>query len=310
MSRKHLIREPKEEKKRNRIKSTLLWSLALVGVCVVWGSGFTIVKIAMSEADPIVFVATRFLIATVILTFLSIGRFKKMSWQMAGAGFLLAIPISLGFITQTMGLEMTTASNAGFITGMSVIFTPILASIFLKKKTSLTSMVGVLLATFGLGFLSLRGKFEVSMGDLLVLVCALMFAIHIILLDRYSNKFDGILLAFFQMAWVAAIALALSWNRIIGEVSHYSASTLFSVAYLGIFGTAIAYFVQTLAQKSVSPVSTSLIFQTEVVFTVVFAYFFLHELLSPIQWVGAILIFSGALLCQLADINKIKVELN
>lgn len=302
-------RENEEKRRKNRAKLTLLWSLALVAVCVVWGSGFTVVKIAMSEADPVVFVALRFVIASCALGLLSIGRFHKMTLNMVMAGFFLALPVSVGFLTQTIGLNSTTASNAGFITGMSVIFTPILAAIFLKKKTSLLAIIGVVLATAGLGFLSMKGSFKISGGDMLVLICAFSFAVHIIILDRYSNKYDGVLLAFLQVAWVAVITVAFSFNKL-GEILTYSDGTLFAVSYLGVFGTAIAYFVQTLAQKYTSPVGTSLIFQTEVVFTVIFAYFFLNEVLSPLQWFGATLIISGVLLCQFNDIRKTRLELS
>ena len=297
----------KEDTTRTNKRRAILGSLALILVCIIWGSSFTIGKVAMEEAHPMALIAVRFVIATVVLLLLSIPRLKKLNMKIIGSGLILAIPLYLAFYTQFAGLRLTSASNTGFITGMYVIFTPILSAIFLKKKPTILITLGILAATIGLALLSLKSDFTLSSGDLLVLLCALMYAVHIVLLNVFSPKMDGMLLTLTQMFWVSIIACIVGFRHL-PEAVTYSNGTLLSIVFLGVGGSAFAYYVQTTAQKYTSPTSTSIIFQLEVVFAAIFAYIFLNEVMTTRQWVGAGSIFIGILLCQLNDVRSVKTE--
>lgn len=287
---------------RERDMKIVISNIALIAVCLIWGSGFSVVKETMNVVDPSLVVAMRFGIAAVLLGLFCLTRTKFFKPRAMLVGFLLAIPLYLAFYLQTVGLTGTTASNAGFITGMHVIFTPLLCFIFLKKKLSLYTVFGVLLATFGLGFMSLGENLAFSQGDMMVLGGALMFAVHMVLLSKYTLEYDGIWLSFSQIFWVAVIGFGVSFKHI-PTIATFANNTFFSLFYLGAAGTAFAYLVQTVAQKYTSPTRTAIIFQTEAVFSAVFGYILLGEVMGVRQWIGAAMILAGILICEMWDLR-------
>lgn len=282
---------------------SILADLSLVGICVIWGTSFAIVKTVLGDTNPATFIAARFVLATVLLGLVAGRRLRGLDWEYCKAGFALAIPLMLGFLTQTRGLQGTTASKAGFITGMHVVFTLFLEQKVLKNRIMPYQITGVGVAVAGLGLLTLDRLSPPTYGDILILVCAFCFAVHIILLARYSPTMDGLLLSFTQMAWAAVFSVLAAGSDIV-QIFQFDKDLVLSVAYLGATGTALAYLVQTTAQKYTPPTRAALILQTEPIFTSIFARLWLGERLSVQQAIGAILILAGILLCQVGDIKR------
>ncbi len=277
--------------------------LSLVGICVIWGTSFAIVKSVVGETNPATFIAARFTLAAILLGLIASRRLHKLDRELWKAGFVLAVPLMLGFLAQTYGLQGTTASKAGFITGMHVVFTPFLEQKFLRNRIMPYQMAGVGVAVAGLGLLTLDRLSPPTYGDLLVLACAFCFAVHLVLLGHYSPAMDGLLLSVTQMVWAAVFSILVAGSDMV-QVVQFDKDLILSVAYLGVMGTALAYLVQTTAQKYTPPTRAALILQTEPVFSSFFARLWLDERFNIQQSVGAILILAGILLCQVGDVRR------
>lgn len=288
---------------RLRPYRSVLADLSLVGICVIWGTSFAIVKSVVGETNPATFIAARFTLAAILLGLIASRRLHKLDRELWKAGFVLAVPLMLGFLAQTYGLQGTTASKAGFITGMHVVFTPFLEQKFLRNRIMPYQMAGVGVAAAGLGLLTLDRLSPPTYGDLLVLACAFCFAVHLVLLGHYSPAMDGLLLSVTQMVWAAVFSILVAGSDMV-QVVQFDKDLILSVAYLGVMGTALAYLVQTTAQKYTPPTRAALILQTEPVFSSFFARLWLDERFNIQQSVGAILILAGILLCQAGDARR------
>jgi drug/metabolite transporter (DMT)-like permease len=288
---------------RLRPYRSVLADLSLVGICVIWGTSFAIVKSVVGETNPATFIAARFTLAAILLGLIASRRLHKLDRELWKAGFVLAVPLMLGFLAQTYGLQGTTASKAGFITGMHVVFTPFLEQKFLRNRIMPYQMAGVGVAVAGLGLLTLDRLSPPTYGDLLVLACAFCFAVHLVLLGHYSPAMDGLLLSVTQMVWAAVFSILVAGSDMV-QVVQFDKDLILSVAYLGVMGTALAYLVQTTAQKYTPPTRAALILQTEPVFSSFFARLWLDERFNIQQSVGAILILAGILLCQAGDARR------
>ncbi|MDD3599234.1 MAG: DMT family transporter [Firmicutes bacterium] len=288
---------------RLRPYRSVLADLSLVGICVIWGTSFAIVKSVVGETNPATFIAARFTLAAILLGLIASRRLHKLDRELWKAGFVLAVPLMLGFLAQTYGLQGTTASKAGFITGMHVVFTPFLEQKFLRNRIMPYQMAGVGVAVAGLGLLTLDRLSPPTYGDLLVLACAFCFAVHLVLLGHYSPAMDGLLLSVTQMVWAAVFSILVAGSDMV-QVVQFDKDLILSVAYLGVMGTALAYLVQTTAQKYTPPTRAALILQTEPVFSSFFARLWLDERFNIQQSVGAILILAGILLCQVGDVRR------
>lgn len=277
--------------------------LGLMGICVIWGTSFAIVKTVVGEINPAAFIAVRFAVAALIIGLMSIKRFRNMSMELWLAGFLAAVPLMAGFLVQTAGVKLTTASKAGFITGMHVIFTPFLSWIVLKRRPTAYQVNGIAVAVAGLGLLTLEDFGMPSVGDLLVLACAFAFSVHMVMLARLSPRYDGFLLSFTQMVGAAVLAGAVAGPDL-AQAASFGRDVWISVLYLGAAGTAIAYLVQTIAQRYTPPIRAALIMQLEPVFASLFAWLLIGERMDVRQYAGAALILAGILVCQIGDAKK------
>jgi drug/metabolite transporter (DMT)-like permease len=286
---------------RARLSSSRqLWAdLALLTVTAVWGSSFVIVKEALLSLPPFTFIALRFMLATAVLTALLWRRVGRLSRRDIGNGLIVGTFLFAGFALQTLGLGLTRASTAGFITGLSVVLVPIVAYMWLGHRPGVGSAIGVLLATGGLGLLSLGDKLEFATGDLLVLGCAVAFALHIVAVGRFVPHVDGSGFTIVQLAFVGVVAsvVGLTTERL--EPAALSAPVIASVAFMGVGGTAFAFLVQNVAQRFTSPTHTALVFTMEPVFAAVFAYVLLSEQLSDRALIGGVLILAGMVLAEM-----------
>jgi drug/metabolite transporter (DMT)-like permease len=271
--------------------------LSLIGITVIWGLTFTFTKKSLVELQPFVFLAWRFWLAFVLTFILCIPRLSRMNRKTLGAGVLLGGLLIMSYAFQTFGLKHTTAGNAGFITGLFIVFTPLLAWVFLKHKQSPKAIVAVVVALVGLGFLSITPGFHVSSGDALVLVCAFTYSVHIIFLDGYTKKYDLPLLVMVQMG-VLAIGNTIAGLAFETFKAPSTGYVWMSVIVCGVLASALAFYVQGYAQRVLTPSRTSMVLIMEPVFSLVFGIILLGERLTMRGWLGCALIFAGMVITE------------
>ncbi|HEV2685570.1 MAG TPA: DMT family transporter, partial [Actinomycetota bacterium] len=189
---------------RDRIE-TYRWELALIGVAVIWGATFTVVKDAVERMPPFLFIGIRFTLAAVVLAIS--GAFKGLTKREAQLGVITGLALFAGYAFQTVGLQYTTASNAGFITGMFVVFTPIIGAFVFRRLPSTAASLGVILAAGGLVLLAMPSGFHLRKGDALEVMTAITFAVHILLIARLGKDIPALRFAAVQIATAAVLAL-------------------------------------------------------------------------------------------------------
>ena len=222
----------------------------LLVIVIIWGSTFALIKGVIDTIPPYTYLAYRFLLAALILVVLFWRRFKKFNIMILRKGSLIGIFLFLGYALQTVGIKHTTATKAGFITGLSVVLVPIISFLLLKEKVSRDSAIGVVLATLGLWFLNYNSAFNFNLGDFLVLLCAFSFAMHIISVGLFSKKLNYVLLAITQISvvFVLSLLMALIFERPAIHLS-YSSEIWWSIVVTGIFATALAFYMQNRFQR-------------------------------------------------------------
>jgi len=273
--------------------------VALVAVTLVWGSTFIVVKDGLTGVGPFEFIALRFGIACLALALAFSRRLRALKPAAWRAGLVIGIFLFLGYAFQTTGLLYTSASRAGFITGLSVLIVPILARAVLGQGIGKGVGIGVVFSTLGLWFLSADGSFRFGVGDLLVLGCAVAFAAHIVSISAYAPRYDPIGLAIVQtgVVTVLAIVLSLGFER---QLSLPSGPSLSAAVYTGLLGSAAVLGIQTSVQRYTSASHAALIFSLEPVFAALFAFLLAGERLGLAGLFGGGLILLGMLVAELA----------
>ena len=282
----------------------------LVLITLIWGTTFTITKIGVDQIPPLLYISVRFFIALGLMVLVFGKRFNNVNKDTIKAGLVLGFILSFGFATQTMGLQYTTASKAAFITGLSVILTPILAIFTLKRSPTGYAWFGALLAFIGLTTMSVEPGLNtiLSWGDFLELLCAIAFAFHIVTMAKYAPKHDPALLATIQIGVTAVVTgvLGLSFETIPTQVSS---DIWWGIGYMGIFATGLVLLMQSWAQKYTTPTRTAIIFTLEPVFAAIFAFLILSEAVTEKTIFGGILILSGIIIAELKGEKK-ELEVN
>ena len=271
--------------------------LSLLLVTAIWGTTFVIVKNAVATIDPYTFIALRFNLAFVVLALVFWKRLLRLDWPTLRAGIVVGIFLLAGFGFQTLGLQLVSASKGGFITGLSVVMVPFLAWRIVNQTPSRNAVVGVVLATAGLLLLSLKEDWTVEYGDLLVLACALAFALHIVFIGKYAPHHDVLNLATVQLGFVAATSgvMALVFD---GIPAGLPTDGLLAAVFTGVVATALAYALQNKAQVFTTPTHTALIFAMEPVFAALFAVVWAGESLTERAVLGGVLILGGMLVAE------------
>jgi drug/metabolite transporter (DMT)-like permease len=274
----------------------------LLIIVIIWGSTFALIKGVIDSIPPYTFLTYRFLLAALLLVIIFWKRMKKINIMILKKGSLIGIFLFLAYAFQTVGIKYTTATKAGFITGLSVVLVPIISHFFIKEKVSRNSVIGVIFAFIGLWFLNYNSSFSFNLGDFLVLLCAFSFATHIISVGLFSKKLDYILLAITQITvvFVLSLFMALIFERPAIHLS-YSPDIWWSIVITGLFATALAFYMQNRFQQYSTATKTAIIFSGEPIFAAIFAYFLLGEKVGIIAWVGGLLIIFGMTISQRAE---------
>lgn len=288
---------------------------ALLMMTIIWGGTFVIVKESLNDVSSMLFIALRFGIASSIL-FL-ILRIKKIPFNKNSLlpGFILGIFLFGGFFFQTLGLKITSATKSGFITGILIVFIPFVQILVEKKYPSKGAWTGTFLVLLGIIFLSSGGKsindffYQLgkgfNLGDLFTLICALLFAFQVVLIDVYSPKYEFWNLLLIQLSTVAVLSLIASFvfSGLNIESVHINLTKylIFGILYTSLLATLINIGLQTKYQKMVSPTLAGIIYSFEPIFAAIFAFFLLDEKITNFGLLGSALIFSGLIAAEVLD---------
>ncbi len=241
---------------------------ALLAVAAMWGISFVWMKDILDQQDVYSFLACRFLLAALAMLIARPKVVLKINLRVLGIGGVAGAALGLGYIFQTLGLDRTTPAITGFITGLYVVLTPLIGVFLLRDRLTAAAWFYIGLATVGLGVLSISG-WSIGFGEILVLVSALLFAIHIILLGRWSSRFDTYTLTFVQLstcALVSGIPAAIN-----GFQAPPDNQTWGVVIFTALFATFFAFIIQTWSQARISATKVAVILTTEVVFAALFS---------------------------------------
>jgi len=225
----------------------------------------------------------------------------KISKSDLTAGLIIGTVLFAGYAFQTIGIQYTSASNAAFITGLSVVLVPVINISFTKKLPNMYAALGALSALsalIGLSLLSLKSGFSINIGDLLIFFCAIAFAFHIVLVSLYVPHMDSTLLTIIQIGTVALFS-SLATAGLESFSIKLSREVWIGLAICAIPATSLAYWIQNKVQQYTSPARTAIIFSMEQVFGALFAYLLLGEILTTKALVGCGFVFLGMLLAEI-----------
>jgi drug/metabolite transporter (DMT)-like permease len=270
--------------------------LALIVVTAVWGVTFVQVKDAVALYPLFAFLAVRFAIASLVLAVPAAGRMRSLGRRGWVAGASLGLLLAIGYALQTAGLERTTVSSAGFITGLYVVFTPLLALLLFRTRVGGAVWIGVGLAVAGLAMLSGVGAGD-AIGDLLVLAGSAAYSVQIVLMERYAPRYDAV--AFTQAEMLAAFGGFALVAIALGQLELPRGWTVWGALLVtGIFASALGFLVQTWAQRRTSATRTALAFALEPVFAGLFGFWLAGDRLGVLGWGGCAVIMAGIVVAE------------
>src|SRR6476659_10086852 len=270
--------------------------LALIAITAVWGITFVQVKDAVDVYPLFAFLAVRYAIATGVLGVVGAGRLRTLGRPGFAAGAVLGGLLGLGIGLQTAGLERTTVSSTGFITGLYVVLTPLFGLLLFRTRVGLEVWAGAVLAVVGLALLS-GVDIGSPGGDLLVLASAAAQALQILMVERYARRYDAIALTLVQMGacLVGFLAIALALGEL--EVPH-GRTVWGALIVTGVFASALAYLIQVWAQRRISAARIAIVFSLETVFAGLFGYWLADDRLGWLGWGGCAVILAGIVLAE------------
>jgi drug/metabolite transporter (DMT)-like permease len=271
---------------------------ALLSVSAAWGMAFVVMKDAIERQSVNNFLFTRFLVAVIVMVALKPSVMKQMDRDLLVRASSAGIFLGLGYIFQTLGLARTGAAITGFVTGLYVVFTPLLASFFLKERITQLIWVCVALATVGLGLLSIHG-FSVGIGEMLVLASAFFFAAHIIALGKWSSGRDVYAMTVIQLAMCAVLSGLASIPE--GYSPPPDNGVWGVVIFTAVICTAVAFVVQTWSQAHMTTTKVAVILTMEVVFAAIFAMIFGGERLTLQATLGGVMVLTAMFMIVLKE---------
>ena len=276
----------------------ILASGGLILTAAIWGFAFVVVKDSVDTIPPVYMVSIRYTIAAVLLGFVLIPQFKKLNRYYWIHGSVTGLMLALGYITQTIGCKYTTAGKNAFLTTIYVILIPLISWPLNKKRPHFVVFLSAVMALVGIGLLALRnegGVLGFNVGDILTLICGLFYALHIISTAKFSQDKNPVILTWIQFIVAAVFSWAVS-PLIDGSFSVAllkSSRVIFSMLYLGIFSSLVAFLLQNICLKYMESSLASLFLSLESVFGVVFSTIFLRERMTLVMIIGCVLIFAA-----------------
>ncbi|WP_426244171.1 DMT family transporter [Nocardioides sp. LHG3406-4] len=286
-------------------RTTLLAMLALLAMTACWGSTFFLIKDLLDRVPTLDFLAVRFAIATVALLVMAPRALGRLSADSRRHALVLGLLYGVAQILQTAGLAHTAASVSGFITGMYVVCTPLLAAVLLKSRITAMTWLAVALATAGLAVLTLQG-FAVGYGEALTLVAAILYALHIVGLGAWSRPGEAIGMTIVQIMVITVVCFVATIPD--GIVLPSTGRDWLSVVYMAVFAGALALVAQTWAQAHLPPTRSAIIMSMEPVFAALFAVLLGSESVTGRLLLGGSMVFAAMLVVELAPRRKLEGE--
>ncbi|MHA1670686.1 MAG: DMT family transporter [Promethearchaeota archaeon] len=297
------------EKKNNQPSSSkqkVIANILLISTTILWGTTFIITKNLTQEVPIFLYLGLRFSIA--IFGFIPYFiHIKKLNKKIILYGTLTGLIYCFSIIFQTFGLQTTTAGKAGFITGLSTVMVPFLTWFWFKKTLKKRVWLAVIISVIGMAFLLLEGESGIVVGDLLVLICAVSCAFHIVITDKFVRLVDVYLYSIVQLTIISLFCFGCSF--LFKETFDLNAGLPFwlIMIYMGVIVTAGTFIFQNWSQQHQEPSQTAIIFTLEPVFAVIFASFIIgDETMNWTGWLGCTLIFIAILIAVLKINNKNK----
>ena len=269
----------------------------LILVTIVWGSTFFIVKDTVATVNEylIVFVRTGLAFGAMFLFQLFNDRKKLFNKKAFIHGSILGVLLAITYASQTIGLKFTSTGHSAFITSSAVVIVPFLMFFFYKYKLLKIDITAIIIVFAGLFLLTYDFETQMNIGDLITIITAAAYAIHVVLAGRIVKKTDATTIVTYQF-FAAAMLSFLVWIITDHEPVHISPKAGYSLLYLGLIGTLFCYYIIVWVQKYVSSLKVAIIFSLEPVFASFFGYWALHEVLNTKELIGAGLILSGVLI--------------
>jgi drug/metabolite transporter (DMT)-like permease len=273
---------------------------------VIWGTTFVLVKSALHQVSPVLFLALRFSLATAALAVMFRRRWKRrapeappVTGKTVATAAVIGLFLFAGYLLQTVGLQSTTAPKSAFLTGLATVMVPLLAMLVYRIRPRVWEVAGVLAATLGMGLLTLEGPIgSVSRGDWMTFGCAIAFAAHIVATGHFAEEIGYEVLSVTQLGAAAVAALSLVWWVETPRI-QWQPLVVCAILITGLLCTALAFTIQAWAQRYTTSTRTALIYALEPVVAWITSYCLAGEGLSGQAAAGAALILSGVLLVEM-----------
>jgi drug/metabolite transporter (DMT)-like permease len=301
-----------EHKEQPRIKAQTKADLMLLLITIFWGASYLLLDFTLVELDPFNINAMRFIIAFVVAFALAYKKLLPVNKITLKYAAILGLVLVVVYIGATFGVKYTSLSNAGFLCSLTVVVTPIMCFFFMGQRPERKLLASVTLALLGIGFLTLNESLRPAVGDILCILCAVFYSVHLLVTERAVKK-EGVnvfQLGVYQLGFSGIYQLILS---ILTETPHLPSSgkVWVSVLALSIFCTGISFVVQTIAQQYTGASHVGVIFSLEPVFAALVAFFFAGEILSGRAYFGAVLLLISLFVMELdikALIGSLKIR--
>lgn len=267
----------------------------IVLVALFWGSTYFLTKMAVAELEPFNLTALRFGTAFIITALFFFKRIRKADRTVIKYSIILGVLAVIAVLSMTFGVQYTTASNAGFLISLSVVMIPLISVVVLKKKIKAKLLLSVVLATIGIVCLTLNEQLTINKGDILCILCATSFAVQVLIMERIPKTADSVAIGALQLGITAVVNFIFSFFLENFTVPR-DLKVWGVIVILGVFCTAFCYIIQIYALKNTSAIQAGIILSLEPVFSAIFAYIFLGELLSKQGYIGAIFLFISVIL--------------
>jgi drug/metabolite transporter (DMT)-like permease len=275
--------------------------LAMLATAAIWGGSFVVMKDSLEKQDVFSFLASRFILASILMFMYRPTALRGLSKRFVLRGIFAGILLGSGYIFQTFGLTNTTVSNTGFITGLYLVFTPLISLIVLRRHVIRIQWLAVLLATIGLFLISYNGV-SLGRGETLVLISAMLYGAHFVALGEWSDGGNTYALTLIQIATLAVMASLFTFKD--GFQLPADSSVWLAVLFTAFFATFLAFLVQTKAQSVMSATAASVLLATETPFAVIFGLYFNSDPLTFKIITGGLLVMAAMGLVIWSDARK------
>lgn len=273
--------------------------LLLLTAALIWGSSFIVMKNAVDFLTPAILLCIRFVLAVIFLTIMFYKKMKTFTIQQICGGMLTGCCLFSAYYVQTWGLAYTTPGKNAFLTAVYCAIVPFLVWLFYHKRPDIYNFIAAFICVLGIGCVSLDGQLSMNIGDILTLCGGLLYAVHILMVKKFSNGLDGGAFTAFQFVGGSIVAFFVAiLSEDVSIVSQIQPSIFFQLFYLAFFATAITMVCQTIGQKHTSECNASLILSLESVFGVIFSVLLYGEVVTRKVMLGFVLIFVAIIISE------------